>query len=118
MTESSINSQVLTLRKTGGYAVVGNLGLIGVSGVDAGKFLQFRTTNDVLSLKPGQGQLNSLLDRTAHLQGVVSVHRLEDGFWVVAEKSNIDFLQRPGSQQPKITDCGSSAGSSPISQRK
>jgi hypothetical protein len=36
MTESSINSQVLTLRKTGGYAVVGNLGLIGVSGVDAG----------------------------------------------------------------------------------
>lgn len=92
MTASSTNDQVLTLRKTGGYAIVENLGLIEVSGIDAGKFLQFRTTNDVLSLKPGQGQINSLLDRTAHLQGIVSVYRRDSSFWLLVERPNVDHL--------------------------
>lgn len=80
-------SQVLSLRESGGFALDPEFGLIEISGADAATFLQFRTTNDVLALQPGQGQLSSILDRTAHLHGMFSLHRLEDSYWLVVEKN-------------------------------
>jgi folate-binding protein YgfZ len=89
---ATIAQQVLALRSTGGFSRSAELGLIEVSGADAGRLLQARTTNDVLGLTNGCGQVNCLLDRTAHLQAVFSIYRLEDRFWIVAENGQISTI--------------------------
>lgn len=86
-----INSEhpLFALRQAGGFACPADFGLIEVSGPDAGKFLQSRTTNDVFELRSGQGQLSCLLDRKGHIEAFYSLHRFEDVFWLVAERQQI-----------------------------
>jgi folate-binding protein YgfZ len=83
---------LLALRQAGGYACALDFGLIVVSGPEAGKFLQSRTTNDVAALQSGQGQLSCLLDRKAHIEACFSLHRLDDEFWIVAERAQISEI--------------------------
>lgn len=80
---------LLALRQAGGYACPADFGLIEVSGPEAGKFLQSRTTNDVLELQSGQGHLSCLLDRKGHIEAFYTLHRCEDVFWLVAERHQI-----------------------------
>ncbi|HEY9869380.1 MAG TPA: tetratricopeptide repeat protein [Candidatus Obscuribacterales bacterium] len=84
--------EISALRSTGGFARLGDLGLIEVSGDDAARLLQARTCNDIAQLSPGRGQLNCLLNRTAHLQAVFWIYRLEDSFWIVAEKGQVPAI--------------------------
>ena len=63
--------------------------LLEIKGQDAASFLQVRTTNDVLALKSGCGQLNCLLDRKAHVLALFSLHKLDECYWLVAEREQI-----------------------------
>lgn len=81
-----------TLRKVGGYALLDTFGLIEVSGVDAATFLQTRTTNDVLALKSGDGQSTAMLDRKAHVVAIFSLHCLADTFYILAEKNQLPTI--------------------------
>ncbi len=84
-----ISHQLRVLRSKGGFARLDDFAVIEVRGREAAKLLQARTTHDVASLKPGHGQLNCLLDRTAHLQAVFSLYRFDDCFWIVTEKQQV-----------------------------
>lgn len=80
------------LRRTGGYALSSNLGLIEVHGADAARFLHSQTTNDVLALPECMGQANAILDRKAHVQGYFDLYRHHKSFRLVASKSNIQTI--------------------------
>ena len=46
-----------------------------VEGPDAASFLQSQTTNDVVALEPGQGNMGARTTRTGHLVALFSCHR-------------------------------------------
>jgi len=52
--------------------------ILSVSGADRGIFLQSITTNDVLTLLPGQGQHNAILDAKSHLRAEFWMYALEE----------------------------------------
>jgi folate-binding protein YgfZ len=76
-----------------GRAVVGcanqwpiPLHIVYLQGKDTLSFLQSRTTNDVKALQAGQGQLNTILDAKAHIQGVFAcIKDIEqpDAIWLI-----------------------------------
>lgn len=68
------------------------MGVMEITGHDAARFLQSQTTNDVFSLKSGEGQLSALLDRKAHIQAIFSLHKLGDAYWLLTEKSRIPVI--------------------------
>lgn len=87
LTESlqSDDEVALQVRKTLGFAWLQDWDLLEITGPDAARFLQNRLSNDVLSLEPGQGQMNAVLDRQAKIQGIFSLHRTTDGFWMLID---------------------------------
>jgi folate-binding protein YgfZ len=84
---SSVDDQVLSLRKCGGYCRDGNLTAIEITGPQAAEFLQARLSNDVLALAPGHGQLTCFLDRQAKILAVLSLHRLAESFWALVPRA-------------------------------
>lgn len=90
---NEIASEVLALRQTGGFLPLNGLGIIEVAGADAGKYLQGRVSNDVLALKPGQGQLDTLLDRKAHVLAIFSLHCIvEQRYLIVTERNQVSAI--------------------------
>ncbi len=84
---------VLRLRKGGaGIGALKDWGLIEISGPDAFSFMQARTSNDVLALQDGEGHMNTVLDRSAKIQGAFSLHRLNKSLWLFCEKEQIPHL--------------------------
>lgn len=92
MPNSALEESVRQVRNGLGYARLSDYGLISLTGPDAGAFLHAQATNDVLGLPSGQGQASALLDRKASLQAYFSLHRLEETFWILAEKSQISSI--------------------------
>lgn len=83
---SNVTSEVLSVRQRGGYLVLQDVSIVDLSGADAESFLQGRTSNDVKALKPGQGQLSSLLDRKGYVLAFITVHRLgKDRIWILSQ---------------------------------
>jgi folate-binding protein YgfZ len=75
------------------------ISLMTVSGPDAAQYLHSRTTQDILTLEPGEGAWAALLDKGAHALSVFSVHRLDDDQFVLvlpraAEKSTLEQLTK------------------------
>lgn len=60
------------------------------TGRDAGSWLHAQTTNEVLGLSTGTGNLQALLDRQGRIQAYFSLHRWEDEYWAL-----IDTVQVP-----------------------
>ena len=79
MIAPEVKTEVLAVREALGFARLPHWGVVDILGPDAPAFLQNRTTNDVVALKPGEGHLNAIVDRQAKVQGVFSLHRLENG---------------------------------------
>lgn len=82
--------EVQIAREHFGFAQI-EKGLLEFSGPDAIRFLQNRLSNDVERLEPGQGQLNTALDRQGRIQGVFELYRAEDALFLLvdpAEKDN------------------------------
>jgi folate-binding protein YgfZ len=84
---STIENEVLSLRKTGGYARLSSLSIIIVKGPDAERFLQARTSNDIQALTNNSGQLSSLLDRKAHVQAIFSIHKINADYLIIADNN-------------------------------
>jgi folate-binding protein YgfZ len=75
------------------------LSLISVTGPDAAQYLHSRTTQDLLTLEPGEGAYAALLDKGAHALSYFSVHRLDDNQFVLvlpkaAEKTTLAELTK------------------------
>ncbi|MBY0356599.1 MAG: tetratricopeptide repeat protein [Candidatus Obscuribacterales bacterium] len=83
------NEQVLAVRKAGGYLFLDTNGLIEISGKDAASYLHGRSSNNVTALEPGQGQLNSLLDRKGYILAFFSLYRLEANYLLLTEKAQV-----------------------------
>jgi len=62
------------------------------SGNDAGSWLHAQTTNDVLGLQSGAGNLQAILDRQGRVQAFFSLHRWEDEYWAIVEKAQLPAL--------------------------
>lgn len=60
------------------------------AGKDAAEWLHSQSTNDVTGLDSGQGHANAVLDRQGRLQGNFTLHRWDDEFWMLIEKSQLD----------------------------
>jgi folate-binding protein YgfZ len=78
------------VRATFGVGWLQDVAVLQVTGPDAFQFLQNRLSNDVLALKPGQGQLNAVLDRQAKIQGVFGLYREENGFRILIDRAEQD----------------------------
>lgn len=63
-----------------------------LTGRDAGSWLQAQTSNDVRRLESGRGMNNALLDRQGRVLAFFSMHRWEDEYWVIIEKSQVQSL--------------------------
>lgn len=88
-----IKEEVRAVRRSGGYVdLAGTYGVILVKGPQAAQFLQARLSNDVLALKPGHGQLTSLLERKGHILAFFSLHFLDETYWIVAEAEQIPLI--------------------------
>lgn len=88
----SIEEQILAVRKAGGYLFLDSVGLIEISGVDAGSYLHGRSSNDVNTLVPGQGQLNSLLERKGQIIAFFSLHKLADHFLLFTQLEQVPTI--------------------------
>lgn len=67
--------------------------LIRVTGADAASWLQTQTTNNILALEPGQGQASAHLDRKGRLLAHFTVHRWQDEYWILVERSQVAQLR-------------------------
>lgn len=79
-------------RQTVGFFLMEDWGLIDMDGPDAEKFLQAQTTNDVLGLDHGEGNLQAILDRTGKIKALFSLHHNGRRMWILAERCQIPTL--------------------------
>jgi folate-binding protein YgfZ len=78
---------VETVRKHVGLWSRDDYTFVRFTGPDVASWLQTQTTNDVLALQSGEGHANALLDRKGRLQAHFTLHRWEDEYWLIVEKS-------------------------------
>lgn len=73
-----------------GIAPLSQYALFQLKGPDAIRFLNNRLSNDVLALKPGQGQRNAVLDRQGKIQGLLDLYRVEDVIWLMIDQAEAE----------------------------
>lgn len=74
-------------RQSVGLARLNNNAVLRISGPDAQKFLHNRLTSDVQALQSGQGQPSACVDRQGKIEGVFSLHRQDDDFWILIDQA-------------------------------
>lgn len=84
--------QVSKVRKSAGFARLDDTALIQVSGPDAAVYLQGRTSNDIIAVADGHGQLNCLLHRKGHVLALFSLHRAGTDYYILAESSQSPLI--------------------------
>ena len=88
----NIASSLNSLRQQGGYYIANEYGLLAVSGEDASTYLQSQTSNDISQLALGHGQFTCLLDRKAHVLAYFHLFKVEDCFYIIAEKTQLSAI--------------------------
>ena len=69
------------------------IGVLRVSGPDAAAFLHSQLTNEVTGLAVGAGNLCARVDRTGHLIGIFSLHRVDDdAFLLLMPRDQVPVL--------------------------
>ena len=81
------------------------------TGKDAASWLHNQTTNDVLRLENGAGNVHALLDRQGRVQCFFSLHRWDDAYWaVIARDQTQGILDRVEShlflEEVQVEDVG------------
>ncbi len=84
--------EIEAVRKNVGYWTRDDYTVVQFTGKDAGSWLHAQTTNDVVGLKSGHGNMQAILDRKGCVQAYFSLHRWEDEFWAVIEKVQLPAL--------------------------
>ena len=87
-----ILKEIEAVRKNVGIWMRDDYTVVQFSGKDAGQWLHAQTTNDVLGLTSGTGNLQAILDRKGRVQAFFSLHRWEDEFWAIIEKVQLAAL--------------------------
>lgn len=90
--DSNLSSEILAVRERGGFLLFDDFSLIEVAGKDACSYLQGRTSNDVKLLQPGQGQASSFLDRKGYIIALLSVHRMEDRYYLLSDRAQASTI--------------------------
>lgn len=84
--------EIEAVRKNVGYWTRDDYTVVQFTGKDAGAWLHAQTTNDVVGLKSGHGNMQAILDRKGCVQAYFSLHRWEDEFWAIIEKAQLPAL--------------------------
>lgn len=84
--------EIEAVRKNVGYWTRDDYTVVQFTGQDAGSWLHAQTTNDVVGLKSGHGNMQAILDRKGCVQAYFSLHRWEDEFWAIIEKAQLPAL--------------------------
>jgi glycine hydroxymethyltransferase len=88
-TNSSIESEHQAVRKTAGLFDVGHMGVFGVSGPDAGEFLDAVVTGNATRLPVGRAAYMYLLDANGRCMDDLILYRIEaERFMVVVNAAN------------------------------
>ncbi len=82
------------LRSIGGFAFAAalNLSIIEIRGVDAARYLQAQTTNDINALLPGSGQSSCFIDRKARPIAVFQIFNSGDRYAIICDTRQSDAL--------------------------
>jgi folate-binding protein YgfZ len=90
-----LDAQYRALREEAGVLIRENRAVLKLKGPEAADYLQSQVTNEVESLKPGQGCYATLLDRKGHVQADMRVLVLHpEDLWLDAETAGADALRR------------------------
>ena len=92
MLQTSVESSLHTLRESGAYGRLDDMGMLAVHGPDATRFLQSQTTNDVAKLAEVSSQLSCILDRKAHVKAFFQLYRKHKSFRILADKEQIEKI--------------------------
>lgn len=84
--------EIEAVRKNVGIWMRDDYTVVQFTGKDAGTWLHAQTTNDVVGLKSGFGNMQAILDRKGCVQAFFSLHRWEDEFWAIIEKAQLPAL--------------------------
>jgi folate-binding protein YgfZ len=84
--------EIKAVRENVGVWTRSDFTVVQFSGKDAGSWLHAQTSNDVLGLASGCGNLQAMLDRQGRVQSYFSLHRWEDEFWLIIEKVQLPAL--------------------------
>ncbi|HEX6626584.1 MAG TPA: glycine cleavage system aminomethyltransferase GcvT [Gemmatimonadaceae bacterium] len=87
---TGITAEHKAVREKAGLFDVSHMGEFIVRGPRAADFVNFVTTNDVASLKPGQAQYSTILREDGTIVDDCLVYRAEDRVLMVVNGSNID----------------------------
>ncbi|MDP8239757.1 MAG: glycine cleavage system aminomethyltransferase GcvT [Candidatus Hatepunaea meridiana] len=87
---SGIIDEHLTVRKNVGIFDVSHMGEFEFRGIDAEKFLNRMTTNNVARLEPGDIQYSAMLYDDGGVVDDLLVYRFEDHYMTVVNASNLD----------------------------
>ncbi|TSA54383.1 MAG: glycine cleavage system aminomethyltransferase GcvT [Planctomycetaceae bacterium] len=86
---SSISAEHKAVRETAGLFDCTHMGVLEVSGDDAGEFLNVIATNDVTKLIDGKAQYSYILDAAGNVLDDIIIYRINDKkFMVVVNASN------------------------------
>ncbi|MBX3179555.1 MAG: tetratricopeptide repeat protein [Candidatus Hydrogenedentes bacterium] len=84
--------EIEAVRKNAGIWMRDDYTVVQFTGKDAGAWLHAQTSNDVVGLRSGQGNMQAILDRQGRVQAFFSLHRWEDEFWAIIEKAQFPAL--------------------------
>ena len=85
--DSRIAAEVAAVRTHAGLWLRYTHAFVRFTGPDVATWLQSQSTNDVLLLESGDGHANALVDRKAHLIAHFTLHRWDDEYWCLIERS-------------------------------
>ncbi|MFP6581157.1 MAG: glycine cleavage T C-terminal barrel domain-containing protein, partial [Candidatus Hydrogenedentota bacterium] len=87
---ASVESQVHSCRTGVALWLRNDYTFVRFAGPDTASWLHSQTTNDVDALESGGGHSDAILDRQGRLQGHFTLHRWDDEYWMLIEKSQVD----------------------------
>ncbi len=87
-----VAAQVEAVRRRFGLWCRDDHTFLRVTGPDAASWLHSQTSNHVLALDQGHGHANAILDRQGRLQAHFTLHRWDDEFWLIVEKTQAPTL--------------------------
>jgi aminomethyltransferase len=109
-----IIAESLAVRNSVGLFDVSHMGRALIRGIDAQKFLEKITTNDVSSLKTGQGQYSLICNPKGGIKDDILVFRLQNEFLLVYNAANrskdYDWIQANSTGDVEIQDVSDEVG--------
>ena len=89
---ATFSSPYEAVRQSAAFKVLSDWCLIKVFGPDAASFLQGQSSNDVVALKSGEGQINAFLDPKAKIRALTYLYRFEDTYYLILERAHAQSL--------------------------